>query len=232
MKQNLVPGQLDHLFGPVMLLGMPIEEIQRDCPTARISSFQHKDIVYRQGDRESAVFFVLRGQVTLARITEEGSLVTTSALATGEFFGPALSGVPEAEDTATAKGLVSVWRVEIAEFQRLMLLHPAVSWQFICMLGRRQRQLERKVESFAFKRVEARLAEVFKDLSGGFATRCEHGFGQHLRLTQQELADLVGATRPVVSTILNKLRQEGVLGYNSEYVCVREIEVIESLIRL
>jgi CRP-like cAMP-binding protein len=90
--------------------------------------------------------------------------------------------------------------------------------------------MERRLESFAFKRTEARLAETFRELSGGFATRCDHGFGQHLRLTQQELADLVGASRPVVSTILNKLRDKGVLGYNREYVCVRRIEDIEKLI--
>jgi CRP-like cAMP-binding protein len=90
--------------------------------------------------------------------------------------------------------------------------------------------MERRLESFAFKRTEARLAQTFRELSGGFATRCDHGFGQHLRLTQQELADLVGASRPVVSTILNKLRDKGVLGYNREYVCVRGIEDIEKLI--
>ncbi|MEW6681634.1 MAG: helix-turn-helix domain-containing protein [Nitrospirota bacterium] len=90
--------------------------------------------------------------------------------------------------------------------------------------------MERRLESFAFKRTEARLAQTFRDLSGGFATRCIHGFGQHLRLTQQELADLVGASRPVVSTILNKLRNKGVLAYNREYVCVRRIEEIAKLI--
>jgi CRP-like cAMP-binding protein len=90
--------------------------------------------------------------------------------------------------------------------------------------------MERRLESFAFKRTEARLAETFRALSGGFATRCDHGFGQHLRLTQQELADLVGASRPVVSTILNKLRDKGVLGYNREYVCVRGFEEIAKLI--
>ena len=90
--------------------------------------------------------------------------------------------------------------------------------------------MERRPESFAFKRTAARLAQIFRGLSGGFATRCNHAFGQHLRLTQQELADLVGATRPVVSTILNRLREEGVLNYNREYVCVRGIEEIASLI--
>jgi hypothetical protein len=40
----------------------------------------------------------------------------------------------------------------------------------------------------------------------------------------------VGASRPVVSTILNRLRKKGVLGYSREYLCVRGIEAIEDLI--
>ena len=134
------------------------------------------------------------------------------------------------EDTARAKGAVSIWRAPIDELRRLLLHYPAVAWEFVSLLALRQRQMERRLESFAFKRTEARLAETFRELSGGFATRCEHGFGQHVRLTQQELADLVGASRPVVSTILNKLRDKGVLGYNREYVCVRGIEAIAKLI--
>ncbi len=156
--------------------------------------------------------------------------MTTAALAPGDFFGAALGGASENEDTARAKGAALVWRVPIEEFQRLLINHPALCWEFVAILASRQRQLQRRLEGFAFKRTEVRLAEIFHELSGGFATRCEHGFGQHLRLTQQELADLVGASRPVVSTLLNKLRDKGVLGYNREYVCVRRIEDIEQLI--
>ena len=173
---------------------------------------------------------MLDGQVTIARVSYDGATLTTAALGEGDFFGPALSGATAAEDTAKAKGAVSVWRAPIDELRRLLLHYPAVAWEFVSFLALRQRQMERRLESFAFKRTEARLAETFRELSGGFATRCNHGFGQHLRLTQQELADLVGASRPVVSTILNRLRDQGVLGYNREYVCVRRIEDIENLI--
>jgi cAMP-binding proteins - catabolite gene activator and regulatory subunit of cAMP-dependent protein kinases len=151
-------------------------------------------------------------------------------LGAGDFFGPALSGATTAEDTARAKGIVSIWCAPIDEWRHLLLQHPTVALEFVALLAVRQRQMERRLESFAFKRVEARLAETFRELSGGFATRCTHGFGQHLHLTQQELADLVGASRPVVSTILNKLRDQGVLGYSREYVCVRGIEEIAKLI--
>ena len=192
-------------------------------------AIRHRGTIYRQGEPARAIFCVLEGQVTIARTSYDGAVLTTAALVAGDFFGPALSGATEAEDTARAKGAVSVWRAPVDEFRRLLLNHPAVSWEFASMLARRQRQMERRLEGFAFKRVEARLAETFRELSGGFAMRCEHGFGQHLRLSQQELADLVGASRPVVSTILNRLRDKGVLGYNREYVCVRRIEDIESL---
>jgi len=173
---------------------------------------------------------VLEGQVTIARTNAEGATLTTAVLGAGDFFGAALGGATRTGDSARAKGAVSLWRSPIEEFRRLLNRHPDVAWAFVSTLARRQQQMERRLEGFAFKRVEARLAETFRELSGGFAMRCEHGFGQHLRLSQQELADLVGASRPVVSTILNRLRDKGVLGYNREYVCVRRIEDIEELI--
>jgi CRP-like cAMP-binding protein len=212
-----------------LLAGIPAEDLRRHCPTARITAIRHRAAVYRQGDSGATVYCVLEGQVTIARVSPDGATLTTAALGAGDFFGPGLSGAVEAEDTARAKGAASVWRAPIHEFRRLLLSYPALAWEFASLLALRQRQMERRLESFAFKRTEARLAETFRELSGGFATRCEHGFGQHLRLTQQELADLVGASRPVVSTILNKLRDQGVLGYNREYVCVRRIADIEKL---
>ena len=220
----------NELKGCPLLAGIPPEDLRRDCPTARIVAIRHRGTIYRQGEPGRTVFCVLDGQVTIARVSQDGATLTTAALGAGDFFGPALSGAAAAEDTARAKGAVSIWRAPIDEWRRLLLHHPAAAWEFASLLALRQRQMERRLESFAFKRTEARLAQTFRELSGGFATRCNHGFGQHLRLTQQELADLVGASRPVVSTILNKLRDKGVLGYNREYVCVRGIEEIAQLI--
>ncbi len=218
------------LKGCPLLAGIPPEDFHRDCPTARIVAIRHRGTIYQLGDPGQTVFCVLQGQVALARIGSDGTTLTTAVLRAGDFFGAALSGTAQAEDTASAVGAVSLWQAPMNEFRRLLLHHPDVAVACVSLLAQRQRQMERRLESFAFKRTEARLAETFRELSGGFATRCNHGFGQHLRLTQQELADLVGATRPVVSTILNRLRDKGVLAYNREYVCVRGFNEIEKLI--
>ena len=220
----------NELKGCPLLAGIPPEDLRRDCPTARIVAIRHRGTIYRLGDPTRAIFCVLNGQVALARVNSDGIALTTAMLRTGEFFGPALSGAAETEDTASAIGAVSIWQTPNDEFRRLLLHHPAVALECVSLLAQRQRRMERRLESFAFKRTEARLAETFRELSGGFAARCTHGFGEHLRLTQQELADLVGATRPVVSTILNRLRDKGVLAYTREYVCVRGFEEIAKLI--
>jgi CRP/FNR family cyclic AMP-dependent transcriptional regulator len=220
----------DDSQGSSFLRGIPAVELKRDCPSARTLAIRHRGAVYRQGDRVDDIYCVLEGQVTLARVHATGTILTTAMLGAGEFFGPALAGVKHAEDTARAKGAASIWRAPMSQLRHLLEQHPKAAWDFFAILANRQRHMERRLEGFAFKRVEARLAETFRELSGGFAARCEHGFGRHLRLSQQELADLVGASRPVVSTILNRLRDQGVLGYNREYVCVRSISDLERLI--
>jgi CRP/FNR family cyclic AMP-dependent transcriptional regulator len=224
------PGDL--ITRCALLDGLSAQDLQRNCPTAKIDSFRHGSAIYHQGRRCDDLFCILDGQVKLGRVSRDGRELTTALMTAGEFFGPALGaqGVREALETAAARGPVTVWRVAAREFHRLMLNQPALGSRMVEALARRQRQMERRLECFAFKRAEARLAETLRELSGAFEPRCEHGFGTHIRLTQQELADLVGATRPVVSTILNRLRKQGVLGYSREYLCVRSIEAIERMI--
>jgi CRP/FNR family cyclic AMP-dependent transcriptional regulator len=208
------------------------EDLGRYCPAARTLSFRDKDTIYSQGEARPDLFCVLDGQVKLARVSSEGAGFTTALLSRGELFGPGLSvsAGTAAQEAATARGGTVVWRVPGNEFNTLLMHQPVLCLRLVEALGRRQQQLERRLACLALKRTEARLAETLRELSGAFETRCEHGFGQHLRITQQELADLVGASRPVVSSILNRLRDQGVLGYSREYVCVRGLDAIERLI--
>lgn len=227
---NNQPAGLDDLRRCTLFAGVAVDAVQRECATAKIRSFAHGSTIYSQGEHCGDVYCVLAGQVKLARVSQAGDEFTTGLRTAGELFG-ALDGSDssDAQDTATAKGSVTLWSVPYAEFRDLMLHQPAFGLHVVEALARRQRQMERRLECFALKRTETRLVETLRELSGGFESRCEHGFGQHIRLTQQELADLVGASRPVTSTILNRLRGKGVLGYNRDYVCVRDIDAVEEL---
>lgn len=86
---------------------------RRLCPSAEVCTFRHKAVLYSQGRRSRHVCCVCTGQVKLARGDREGNELTIGFLSAGELFGPGLADttVGEAQETATAKGTVSVWRV-------------------------------------------------------------------------------------------------------------------------
>ena len=64
---------------------------------------------------------------------------------------------------------------------------------------------------------------TLKELSEVFGVRCLHGYALEIRLTQQDLADLVGASRSVVSTVMNELRRRGMLDYTRDLICINDV---------
>jgi CRP/FNR family cyclic AMP-dependent transcriptional regulator len=226
-------SQSDYLEMCPLFQGIPSEVIKQHTPSTRVESFSHGSVIYKQGQRLSEIFCVLEGQVKLARISIDGTEFTMGLLAKGGLFGASLnnSTTLETQDSAIVKGDGSVLCISVNEFRDLLLNYPPLGMRVVELLDLGRQKMERRLECFAFKRVELRLIETLKELSGGFEQQCEHGFGQHIRLSQQELADMVGATRPVVSTILNRLRKEDVLGYSRDYVCIRGFDEIEKILR-
>jgi CRP/FNR family transcriptional regulator len=122
-----------------LLDGVTLEDLQRRCPTAGVFAFQHGSKIYSQGTRCDYLFFVISGLVKLARVSREGRELTTALMINGDFFGPALHNADSshAQETATAKGAVSVWRVPKKEFYDLMLNHPVIGLRVLEVLAQR-----------------------------------------------------------------------------------------------
>ena len=235
MNKKTLPSHNDNVNNPEhssLFSDLSLQDLQKSCPSARLQTFEDGSPIYIQGNRCDDLFCILSGQVKLASVDYNGNEFTIAFLASGELFGPSLGKFEalDAQETATPRGPVSVWRVLAKEFSNLLQQNPTLSMAVIGMLAKRQHKMERRLESFALKQTEARLAQTLRELSDCFENRCEHGLGIHIRLTQQELSDLVGASRPVVSTILNKMRKTGVLNYSREYLCVQSIKDIEQMI--
>jgi CRP/FNR family cyclic AMP-dependent transcriptional regulator len=81
-------------------------------------------------------------------------------------------------------------------------------------------RMERKLISILTKTVEARLVETLCDLAMTFGAPCPHGYSLEIRLTQQDIADLVHASRPMVAKVMNALRRRGALDYKRDMICV------------
>ena len=99
----------------------------------------------------------------------------------------------------------------------------------IGMLARRQEITERRLYALMTLSVRGRIAVALHDVVGQAGEHCAHGHEVDVPLTQQELAELVGASRAVVSSELNELRRKGFLDYARGHICVVNLKALNAL---
>jgi len=189
------------------------------APSLVTLDFHDRAVVYGQGDRLASLFWLLRGIVKLSHITEGGIQLTTDVMGPGSVFGSTLAG-RISEHTATSLGEIHVAKVTHEDLNGLVGESPEFA-AFLCAeLEAWQKRTERKLITLLTKKVETRLVESLRELALVFGTPCPHGYALEIPLTQQDIADLVYASRPVVTKAMNALRRQGVLDYRRELICV------------
>ncbi len=190
----------------------------------KVENFPHNSVIYRPGDTSDRVYLLKAGRVRLMRVGRNGSRSVMAVLRPGDLFGELFR--PDGaliEELAIAAGEAEVWSIESRDFRTQLEARPALALDVIRAYADRVRGLRKRVLGLTFKEVPARLADTLLTLSEAHGERCPHGGETDLRgITQQDLADLVGASRSFVSTLINEMKRENVLGNVGRTLCVRD----------
>lgn len=205
------------------LLQLPDAAVAQ-CATLQRIQVPDSRVLYWQGEVCTQVFWVISGIVKRSHVTDAGDEFTLAFLSRGAVFGclPTPEIVSPMDETATAVRDVSIYLVQYAEFRSWLLAQPEAAWQFLEAVSVQRQRAEQKLRRLLTQNVELRVIAMLKELVGMLGTRCSHGYALELRLTQQELADLVGASRPVVSTVMNDLKKRGWLDYTRVLICLHD----------
>lgn len=195
----------------------------------KVETYPTGAIIYRPGDPADRVFILRAGRVRLLRPAGApvadglGEESVHALLRAGDLFGEALRP-PEStmEEFAVASGETEVWSIEGRDLRALVEARPPLALEIIRGMNDRVRSLRRRVNALTFKEVPARLAEALLVLGETHGERCPHGGEIDLRgITQQDLADLVGASRSFVSTLINEMKRDGLLSNVGRVLCIR-----------
>jgi CRP-like cAMP-binding protein len=129
---------------------------------------------------------------------------------------------PQAEH-AVAHGRVELLQLDRKELEAAVRTQTELSVLMAEAMSARAEFLERRLLWQFTSPVRARMAATLRDLVCFDGNRCEHGYTIDVRLTHQDLAELVGAARPVVSAELSRMREEGLIRYDRSYLCVDDL---------
>jgi len=181
--------------------------------------FPRNTIIINEGDQSDSLYIIRAGSVKVFLSDADGREVILNVQGPGEYFGELAlldSGPRSASVMTQDKTTLSL--ISKADFEDFLQQHPTATVKIMCGLIKRLRALTESVRSLALMDVYGRVAGLLLKLSK------PEGDIRVIRdpLTQQDIADRVGASREMVSRILKDLKAGGYIEVHDRHITIRE----------
>jgi CRP/FNR family transcriptional regulator, cyclic AMP receptor protein len=181
-------------------------------PAHKVVKYQRGDVIFSQGDPGDDVRYIQKGTIKLSVLSRIGKEAVVAMLAAGDFFGEgALAGQSVRIGTATAVVPTSVLIIEKQAMIRLLHEEHAFSDRFISYMLTRNMRIEADLVDQLFNSSEKRLARTLLLLARYGQVNPQRTLP---KISQETLAEMIGATRARVNFFMNKFRKLGLIEYN------------------
>ena len=213
-----------------VLVDAPADALANVAATAQTQSYRPRQVVYLPGDRASSVHFIGSGRVKVSKVTRDGKELTLAYRTSGDFFGETclLDGGPREEMVEAMETTTSV-ELERTGLGHLLASNAPVAYPFARALISRWLGLQAKVEQLVFKDVGSKLAELLLRLGSEHGVEHRRGLVLGLKITHQEMANLIGSTRETVSLTLSQFKRKGFIQTEGRKVILADREGLRSL---
>ena len=207
--------------------------LERESAMALVTSMKSIDLgrgdaLFHEGEPGDRLYVVREGKVKLGRRSNDGRENLLAVLGPGEMLGE-LSLFDPGPRTSTASAVVDAVVLELGHDQLLAWLqeNPTVAIQLLQALARRLRRTNEALADLVFSDVPGRVAKALLDLSTRFGQPVEDGVRVAHDLTQEELAQLVGASRETVNKALADFASRGWVRRDGRAVVLLDLDRLE-----
>jgi CRP-like cAMP-binding protein len=197
----------------------------------RVQRYAARSPVVWEGDSGGALFFILSGYLKAVRQGADGNEVLLSVMGPREVMGElsVLDGHPRSATVVTLES------AELAVVEREPLLtlvqqSPSLALGLIAVLTQRLRNLSKRCEDISLLDIPARLAETLLALADRHGERSGRDVRIPVKLSQQDLGNMVGATRESVNKQLRQWTQDGILRQEEGRVVISDLGALRQFV--
>ena len=212
--------------------GLSDEELDGIIPHVIKRKLKNNTVIFHENDPASAFYLVKTGRVKIYKVGPDGREQVLAILGNGQIFGdvPAFDGGPYPASAATMADS-EIYLIRSEDFQGLVRRYPEVALKIIRVLGQRLRQSMELVRDLSFKQVPHRLAGLLLKLGSEYGSETAAGILIDLKLSRQELADIVGTSRETITRELKKMEREGMIEVERRLITITDIKRLKSWAR-
>jgi CRP/FNR family transcriptional regulator/CRP/FNR family cyclic AMP-dependent transcriptional regulator len=201
---------------------LPAEELNELARATRARTYQRGEIIFRKDDPGYTLYIVVSGAVKISVSSYEGDEIILAIFTAGQFFGE-MALFDEEPRSADAEAIEAseVLTVQREDLIRVLERRPRIAiMQLLKVLGQRIRATDELLQDAAFLDIPARLAKRLLDLAEQHGEETPQGVRINLRLTQQDLASMIGARRENVNRALAYYQTRGWLAKSRGYFTI------------
>ncbi|NGN93930.1 Crp/Fnr family transcriptional regulator [Nocardioides sp. KC13] len=186
------------------------------------------EVLFHEGDAADRLYAVVSGKVKLSRAAANGQDSLLAILGPGQVFGELSLFDPGRRSSTVAAVTDEVELASLSHDDLLGLLdgRPAVTRGLLALLSGRLRRANDVIGDLVFADAPRRVAKALLDLAERFGQQTEEGLHVRHDLTQEELAQLVGAARETVNKALADFAAKGWVKLESRGVIITDMERI------
>jgi CRP-like cAMP-binding protein len=220
-RPQAAPNKLWFLKNIRLFDGISPSDMQEMEKITRMEEVKKRQPLYLTGDPSRNVYLLKRGRVKIANTAPSGKEVTFDILEPGEVFGE-LDVLEDAPRSTSAEALddALICVIPRKDFDQYLAMHPTVMFKLTKLIGLRLKKIQSRIEDLIFRDVPARLAHLLSELIKTEGVADKQGIRLKVKLTHQEMANLIGCSRETVSTTMGQFRDDGLIQMDGRTITI------------
>ena len=209
------------------------DSLQRETLNSRAVKIARHSNVYNCGDQDEMVYFIETGQVKLLMLSSEGRECILAIHTAGDIFGElCLSGLGARLETATAMKQTSLKQIPCSQFFA-RLSRDSLFEGFVRYLAVRIADQQQVIANLVTVDSEQRLGKTLLQLARTLGKKDPRSIRIELKISHEELSEMVGTTRPRISLFMQRFHNLGLIETNkNHFLIIKENKLTDYLVQI
>lgn len=205
-------------------------DLKETSPYLIPAKFKKREIIFSEGDPSEWFYIVTSGKVKITKLSHEGREIILELIPPMDFFGglAVLRGFPYPAN-AVAMEDTEVLKISRSNLLRLLDRFPNLMFCMAANIGDRIKNSHETLKNIALERVESRIASLLIKLSDKAGKRADDGIIIDLKLTKQDIAEMVGTTVETSIRTMSKFKKLNLITSKAGKIVIKDIDKLKSL---
>jgi CRP/FNR family transcriptional regulator len=205
-------------------------DLKEIVPSFTHVAFKKKEVIFSEGDPPDWLYIVAEGKVKITKLSMDGKEIILEVIQPMDFFGgvAVLKGFPYPAN-AMAMEDSKLIRISRTNLMRILNRFPHLMYRMALQLGDRMKESHESLKNIALERVESRIASLLLKLSDKAGQKVNDGLLIDMKLTKQDIAEMVGTTVETSIRTMSKFKKLGIIAEKEGKILIKDVKKLRSL---